>query len=74
MYLRCDVYIISNNTIIYDYPETIECTLCEHSIVMNKNLSVITDFYFIEILEFFIVFSQDQAPDVSFFQVCTQTP
>ena len=26
-YLRCGIYIISNNTIIYDYPKTIECTL-----------------------------------------------
>ena len=23
-YLRCSIYIITNNTIIYDYPKTIE--------------------------------------------------
>lgn len=34
-YLRCGIYIIANNTIIYDYPKTIECRLCEHSVVVN---------------------------------------
>ena len=45
-YLRCGIYIISNNTIIYDYPKTIECTLCEHSIVMYSSSGLLLYLYF----------------------------
>ena len=44
-YLRCSIYIITNNTIIYDYPKTRECTLCEHSIVMNNRMHALRAFY-----------------------------
>ena len=45
-YLRCGIYIISNNTIIYDYPKTIECTLCEHSIAMYSSSGLLLYLYF----------------------------
>ena len=45
-YLRCGIYIISNNTIIYDYPKIIECTLCEHSIVMYSSSGLLLYLYF----------------------------
>ena len=45
-YLRCSIYIITNNTIIYDYPKTIECTLCEHSIVMYSSSGLLLYLYF----------------------------